>query len=151
MPGGVINSNELIQQTVAAQENDERQNDLSTYSCPECGGVLWQVNDQGLVQFSCHTGHNWSTESLVAGQAEALEAALWSAVRSLREKATLMRQLASRARANGDEQSAAEYEQQAHYDEEHMEIIRKMLLETSHHPMEEVEVVEENEYGESGE
>lgn len=58
-------------------------------TCPECGGAVWRV-DSGLpVRYRCHTGHAFSSQSLHAAHAEAVDDALWSAARLLRERIIL--------------------------------------------------------------
>src|SRR5688500_14144980 len=37
----------------------------SNYACPECHGVLLQLNEGPLFRFRCHTGHAYSIESLL--------------------------------------------------------------------------------------
>jgi two-component system chemotaxis response regulator CheB len=41
----------------------------SVFTCPECGGSLWEINDSGLRRFACHVGHVYSEES-TAGNGE---------------------------------------------------------------------------------
>ena len=53
----------------------------SPYACPECHGVLLQVEEEGRVRFRCHTGHAYSADSLLASINEAIEDALWNTVR----------------------------------------------------------------------
>jgi two-component system, chemotaxis family, protein-glutamate methylesterase/glutaminase len=65
--------------------------------CPDCGGALWEQHEQSLIRYECRVGHRYSPESLVAGQAGALEEALWSALHSLEERADLLRRMARRA------------------------------------------------------
>jgi two-component system chemotaxis response regulator CheB len=64
--------------------------------CPECGGALWEVEDNRLVRYTCHVGHAYSTESMLSAEDGMLEAALWGAIRALREKAALARRIAAR-------------------------------------------------------
>ena len=47
---------------------------------------MWQVNDDKLVRFRCHTGHAFYGETLLEEQVEALAAALWTAVRIFKER-----------------------------------------------------------------
>jgi two-component system chemotaxis response regulator CheB len=67
----------------------------STFSCPECHGVLLQLKEAGRVRFRCHTGHAYSADSLQAEITEAIEAALWSAMRLMHEGDLLMRGIAT--------------------------------------------------------
>jgi two-component system chemotaxis response regulator CheB len=83
------------------------------YTCPDCGGVLFERHEGDLERFQCSVGHVFSIESLSSAQAEALENALWAAVRSLEDRAALLRRLATRARGHGHERSAGTFERQA--------------------------------------
>ena len=124
----------LVRRDITAQERDERSGETTVYTCPECGGTLWQVDRQGLVQFNCHVGHAYAPESLLGEMSEELEAALWRCVRMLTEKATLTRQLAGRLQAAGQKAQAARVAEQAHLDDRHGQLIRTMLLEATSNP-----------------
>ena len=69
----------------------------SMFTCPECNGALWEIEDDRLLRFRCHVGHALTAESLEADQAEALEATLWAAVRAFEERAQLSDRMAARA------------------------------------------------------
>ncbi len=70
-------------------------------TCPDCGGVMMERDDGGLVRFACQVGHAYSPESLNEHQGEALESALWNATRTLDERADLLRRMARRADRHG--------------------------------------------------
>ncbi len=74
----------------------------STFACPECHGVLLQIDEGGRFRFRCHTGHAYSADSLSAAIDQAIEEALWVAYRSLVEGSLLMRQLTAHVRMHGD-------------------------------------------------
>jgi two-component system chemotaxis response regulator CheB len=82
----------------AAQEPPGRP---SAYSCPECGGVLWELEQDGHVRFRCRVGHAYSLDALSSGQATGVEDALWAAVRALEEQASLAGRVARRAKQRG--------------------------------------------------
>lgn len=73
----------------------------SIFSCPECHGVLWEMDDQGLLRFRCRVGHVYSPESMVAAQTDEVDRALWVALRTLEERAALAHRLAERGRERG--------------------------------------------------
>jgi two-component system, chemotaxis family, protein-glutamate methylesterase/glutaminase len=83
------------------------------FTCPDCGGVLFERHEGALDRFECSVGHVFSIESLSNAQAEALESALWAAVRSLEDRAALLKRLADRARGNQQHRSANAFERQA--------------------------------------
>ncbi len=65
----------------------------SGYTCPECGGALWQLDGAAPARFRCHTGHAFTARVLAHMQEEAVEAALWSALRALQEQQRLEQEL----------------------------------------------------------
>jgi two-component system chemotaxis response regulator CheB len=73
----------------------------SGITCPDCGGALWQVQDGTLTRYRCHVGHQFSPEGLESRQRDAVEWALWSAVRALEEQADFRQRMAERAEASG--------------------------------------------------
>jgi two-component system chemotaxis response regulator CheB len=66
----------------------------SVFTCPDCGGVLFELNDKCPVRLRCHTGHAFSLRSLAYLQEEVSDAALWTTLRVLQEKQAVLRRLA---------------------------------------------------------
>ncbi len=65
----------------------------STFGCPDCGGVLWEVGDKTELRFRCRVGHAYTARSLLAAENAGLEDALWAALRALEEQEALTRRL----------------------------------------------------------
>jgi two-component system chemotaxis response regulator CheB len=101
---------------------------LSTLTCPECGGTLWELHQGNLLRFGCHVGHNLSAQSMLAAQADGVEAALWVALRSLKERSRLLRSLSDHARRGRRLHSQHHYERQATEVEHRAEVLRRVLL-----------------------
>ena len=118
---------DAVEEDIAAQEQGERDGMLTIYTCPECGGSLWQVNAGSLVRFRCHTGHVMSGVTLFTEQGENIEKSLWYAVRSLRDKARLARQLAHDARQRGSPHAAERFEAKAQLDDSHATALERMI------------------------
>ncbi|HEY3886002.1 MAG TPA: chemotaxis protein CheB [Vicinamibacterales bacterium] len=76
----------------------DRPGQPSVFTCPECHGTLWEVDQRGLLRFRCRVGHVYSPESMVAAQADEVDRALWVALRTLEERAALAHRLAERGR-----------------------------------------------------
>ncbi|MBV9927446.1 MAG: chemotaxis protein CheB [Acidobacteria bacterium] len=81
--------------------------DPSLYACPECHGTLLQLVEGNHLRFRCHTGHAYSTESLMADMTEKTEESLWGSIRSLEEHVLLLRHLAGHL---GEHEGGAEAE-----------------------------------------
>ena len=100
----------------------------SVYSCPDCGGVLWELSEPNLVRFQCRVGHVYGPESLSARQAEDVERALWTALTTLEESAAFSRRLAARAWQRGDPSTASHYEERMKKAEVNAARIRRLLV-----------------------
>jgi two-component system chemotaxis response regulator CheB len=100
----------------------------SGFTCPECGGALWELRSGKLLKFRCHVGHSYTTEALISEQTRSLESALWAALRSLEENAGLRRRLARRARDSNWGAIATQYDKQAEEAEARASVIRKVLM-----------------------
>ena len=100
---------------------------FSAYTCPECGAVLREQHDQGLIEFRCRAGHAFSAGRLLTQQSDAAEAELSEALRALKDKDDLARRLTGWARAHGDAQTALRFEEQAQDAEQRAELVRAAL------------------------
>jgi two-component system, chemotaxis family, protein-glutamate methylesterase/glutaminase len=83
------------------------------YTCPDCGGVLFERHEGALERFECSVGHVFSIQSLSSAQAGTLEGAMWTAVRALDDRAALLHRMARRARDAGRQHSVRAFERQA--------------------------------------
>jgi two-component system chemotaxis response regulator CheB len=122
---------EITKQQLESDELIEAVNQigqLSMFTCPECQGALWEMKDGDLLRYRCHVGHAYSIDSLDAGQAEKVEAALWSALRALEERGALSRRLATQLREKEQVSLARRFEERAKEADEHAESLRQMLL-----------------------
>jgi two-component system chemotaxis response regulator CheB len=103
---------------------------VSKYTCPECHGVLVQIEEGKLVRFRCHTGHAYSFKSLLVEVNEAVDASLWSTVRAIEERILILRQLADIADEAGKAAEAARLRARANEAEQKCEPLRALVLDT---------------------
>jgi len=96
-------------------------------TCPDCGGAIWEFDKEGVLQFRCHVGHVYSSDSFVDEQAKTVEMAMWTALRALEEKEMLLKRLASRARDRGAELSVRQFETAAEAVAEKIGLIRRAI------------------------
>jgi two-component system chemotaxis response regulator CheB len=109
-------------------EDDDKPGTPSGYGCPDCGGVLWELQDNERLRYRCRVGHAFSADGLLRNQGESLEAALWSAFRVLQENAALCRRLRERARKNNQGALAEKFATKSQLAEEQAQLIRELLL-----------------------
>jgi two-component system, chemotaxis family, protein-glutamate methylesterase/glutaminase len=83
----------------------------SPFTCPDCGGSLFEMPEGDVVRYRCRVGHAFAPGSLAAQQDIALESALWAALRALEERADLSRRLAQGARERGHSSTAHQFEE----------------------------------------
>ncbi len=100
---------------------------LVALSCPECGGPLSSVGEDSIDRYRCQVGHAFTAVSLLADQSEAVERALWAAVRILDERVALLKKLATDSRRRGHTRSVAGYEDRAGEAGDHARTIRRLL------------------------
>jgi two-component system chemotaxis response regulator CheB len=101
--------------------------EILTITCPECGGVLTERAAGGAPHFTCHVGHAYSPDNLVAAHAEGVERAMWTAARSLEDRATLLGRMAARAHRAGNSRSARRFDQAAQTATEQVHTIRAAI------------------------
>jgi two-component system chemotaxis response regulator CheB len=75
---------------------------LSPFTCPECQGMLLQIQDGQIIRFRCHTGHAYSVDSLLEEVTESVEQSLWRSVRAMDEMLLLLRHIGEHAREQDD-------------------------------------------------
>jgi two-component system, chemotaxis family, protein-glutamate methylesterase/glutaminase len=103
-------------------------------TCPECGGALWQIEQDALVRYRCHVGHRFTEDSLDSAQRETVDEALWSAVRVLEEHADLRLRMAQRAGLAGLREVSKGFSDSASVAHEQAQSIRDLLLADQHLP-----------------
>jgi two-component system, chemotaxis family, protein-glutamate methylesterase/glutaminase len=84
----------------------------SVFSCPECNGALWEI-EEGVLQYRCHVGHIYSADSLKQAQNGNIEQTLWTALRALKESAALDERLAARAAEHQLDHAVKRYRESA--------------------------------------
>jgi two-component system chemotaxis response regulator CheB len=119
---------ELAELELEVLQSDNHPGSPSTIACPECGGTLWELSEGDIMRFRCRVGHVFMADALLSAQTEALEAALWTALRALEERAALSRRLTERAQRRGHLMAVKCFTQQVADTEQRATVIRAALL-----------------------
>jgi two-component system chemotaxis response regulator CheB len=125
-PGLASNSNPS-KATMTPNKMTQNFGEPSAFACPECNGPLWEVKNGQLVHFRCLVGHSYSPESLLESDGEALERALWSAIRTLEQRSALLKRLALQTRLARQHHSAAGFDERASDCDAQARIIRSLV------------------------
>lgn len=100
----------------------------SVYACPECHGVLLQLQEGNSVRFRCHTGHAYSVDALLAEFTEKTEDSLWNAIRAIEEGVLLLRHLAEHYGKHHNGTDAAEFLKKAQESQQRADLVRQSVM-----------------------
>lgn len=96
---------------------------LMPYNCPNCGGTLWEMKNDNVQRFRCHTGHAYTAGSLLGNQSDKIEETLWICLRMFEERRNLLRSMSAKGGVAGTSVAARAKEA-----DDHIERIRAILL-----------------------
>lgn len=99
--------------------------DQVPYNCPNCGGVLWEIDTPGEKRYRCHTGHSYTGAALLTSQSEKIEEMLWISLRMFEERRNLLTSMAKTAAHRSAKHS---YLQRLGETQAYIDRIRGMLL-----------------------
>ena len=105
----------------------------SHLSCPQCGGVLNEVTDEGSTRFRCQIGHAFTAEALLAAQNDELDRAMDSALRMHRERMVLFRRMQEKSEAQAMPHAAARWRTGADESEHAAKVISEALINLRRH------------------
>jgi two-component system chemotaxis response regulator CheB len=95
--------------------------------CPECGGALWEIGTDP-VRFRCRVGHAYGMRSLLSANSTAVEQAMWAALRSLEERAALLKRIGARFAQRDNARQAERFDEDAEALLVRAKVIRDVLL-----------------------
>ncbi len=124
-PSPVGASSEVL---TMAERREDSQGKLAVYTCPECHGNLWEVEEGNILKFKCRVGHAFTADTMLADQGVDVERALWAALRVMEEHGELSTRLAARARKNGLSYAEKLYSERAEEATSNASVLRELLV-----------------------
>ncbi len=117
--------------------SDQRVNDidvkkigeLSEFTCPECHGSLWKIEEGSIIRFRCRTGHAYSTQALLEELSLTIEDHIWMSIRGLEENTSLIKYLTAHLHNQEDKEHMDIYIKRAEQTQKYANILRKLLIE----------------------
>ncbi|HET9447131.1 MAG TPA: hypothetical protein VFO35_12760, partial [Steroidobacteraceae bacterium] len=110
----------------------------SVLTCPDCQGVMWEIEEGNLSRYRCHVGHTYSADLLNLALDESLRRALASAQRALEERVALAGRLHRQAENGGRGHMTGAWSARIREYEQELKVIRDAILQ-----MEEIAAREE--------
>lgn len=126
---------ELIQEvalSISASSNREQRLTMGTpseFSCPDCGGRLWQTSGGYFKHYMCEVGHAFSQTSLIEAQNLEVERALYVALRTLEERTRMLEGMLAEEQDRGGAGISTSLQDRLLEARESAAIIRRLLLE----------------------
>ena len=102
----------------------------SVLACPDCHGVMWEIDEGELVRYRCHVGHAYSAELMSLALDENLTRALGAALRALDERIAIARKLEQQAKDVGRTRIAESWARKAREFGEEAKVIRNSVQRT---------------------
>jgi two-component system chemotaxis response regulator CheB len=99
----------------------------SVLTCPDCDGVMWEIDEGKLTRYRCHLGHAYSSEVMGIAIEESLRHALGSGLRALEERIALLHKLRRQAEERDSMRVAANWADKARELEAEADTIRNSL------------------------
>ncbi|MGJ7456311.1 chemotaxis protein CheB [Halomonas sp. RA08-2] len=126
VPEDIVIEAKIAQRVLSDLPSVEALGDQVPYNCPDCGGVLWEIEEEKLLRYRCHTGHAFTSSALLAQQTDKIEETLWVALRMFEERQNLLVKMSN----NEGNRSLSSISQRAQDSQVHIERIRTMLKAT---------------------
>jgi len=102
--------------------------DNSVFTCPDCGGVLFELKNDAVTRYKCHTGHSYSVNDLLAKQFKNIESSMWVAMRGLEERKKLLTRLAEKNIQRGFHRTASDYQTKIDELQKHVDNLKQVLF-----------------------
>lgn len=106
----------------------------SNYSCPECGGGLWEIHDGGVIRYRCYTGHMYTSDELLDRKRKELEDTFWVALRILEERRNLLNKMSEEEQSKGWVKSSGNKQKRAEELETHISRLKEVLFNSTDDP-----------------
>jgi two-component system, chemotaxis family, protein-glutamate methylesterase/glutaminase len=91
IPEDLLEENRIAENMLSRIDTTRKLGSDSVYTCPQCGGNLYKINDGiGPTRYRCFTGHAMSEKTLLDKKTESLIVTLWTSLRLFEEKRKLL-------------------------------------------------------------
>jgi two-component system chemotaxis response regulator CheB len=128
IPADVVMESKIAERTQIGIDAMKELGQHSLFSCPDCGGGLWEMKANGTTHYRCHVGHSFTSEGLLIGMEYTTESALWTALRIIEERKNLLRKIEEKEKIRGNRTLATTYHKRAAELEQQIVQLKKVLF-----------------------
>jgi two-component system chemotaxis response regulator CheB len=127
IPDDVRVEAEITEKMISSIDDLQKIGTHSNFSCPDCGGGLWKINNDGVHRYRCYTGHVYTERVLSQMQSEELEASLWVSIRIMEERRNFLNIIAGHEMEAGHKAASLETKNRALEVEIHIKRLKSVL------------------------
>jgi two-component system chemotaxis response regulator CheB len=117
----------IAAQELAGMKMEDMLGKPSRFTCPECHGTLWEIEDGSLLRYRCHVGHAFSADAVQAAQGEEIDRLLGTLLRAQQERAGLARRMAEHERQSGRTSLADQLARRASEYDDGAQVLRSLI------------------------
>jgi two-component system chemotaxis response regulator CheB len=117
-----------IDRRVSTHVEDLSQFEKSIINCPDCGGGLYITQKEHPTHYRCHVGHSYTDRELLIRLSEVMEATLWTSLRMMEERRSLLMKLYQRDKDRGYKTTAERHMQRVSEMELHINNLKQILF-----------------------
>lgn len=121
-----------LETAIAAQELadpaiDDALGVTSRFTCPDCQGALWEIEDGDMLRYRCHVGHAFTADAVLSARDEEIERLLGGLLRSHQQRAAFARRMVERERRRDHSRLVEQLEARARDYEDDAELVRRLF------------------------
>lgn len=98
-------------------------------ACPDCHGPMWTFDEEPERRFRCELGQVTTARDILERGSVEVEAALWSAIRALTDRAHTLEVLGVEAASHDNPHSASSYAERSREARSQAHLLRELMLE----------------------
>jgi two-component system, chemotaxis family, protein-glutamate methylesterase/glutaminase len=126
IPADILKEVKISEEGISSIDDLQQLGSCTFYCCPDCGGVLFELNNDSHLRYRCHTGHTFSVNDLLSKQNKSIESSIWVTLRAMEERKNLMAQLAGKS--TGSKIPTVDYREKIEHLQHHVDALKTVLL-----------------------
>jgi two-component system chemotaxis response regulator CheB len=103
----------IVEMELGNRRSAEALGQQSSYTCPECSGPIFTIQEGKLRRFRCQVGHAYSIQTLLRGKYDYMETLTAQMINAFEEIVTMTAEFARDARKNGFRDAARYFEMES--------------------------------------